>query len=433
MPYGWTGTNLEVDLTKGTVHKVKGDPALVRAYLGGKGIGLKILWDRVPPETGAFSPDNLIVISPGLLVGTSLPAANRCVMSFISPVSEHYHHSAMGGYFAPELKHAGYDNIIISGKSPTPVYLWINDDQVQLRDASHLWGHGTYDTRRIIRQELKNEEIEIACIGQAGENKLFQASVQGGIGSSAAMAGPGAVWGDKKLKAIAVYGTRDVVLANPAGFNQLSQCILDRTRENNYSTVGTNRLETRSVWYGYYNEQDYGQLPPNSELKKSIDKIEEKMDNLVKTRGTRVMSCHNCRAACITAFDCHGRPSYVKCTSFLIFLVYSKYIDYDWALDCYNMTEDWGLDIESFPLAVAFAIDLYQRGILTKEDTDGLHLEFGNPEVFTTLMKKIVNREGIGDVLANGILRAARQIGRGAEERVFVTKRREMRLTASHA
>ncbi|MDZ4230973.1 MAG: aldehyde ferredoxin oxidoreductase C-terminal domain-containing protein, partial [Dehalococcoidales bacterium] len=145
------------------------------------------------------------------------------------------------------------------------------------------------------------------------------------------------------------------------------------------------------------------------------------------------MGCYNCGMQCLNAFNHHGRTSVMKCTSMLTFMVYAKYLDYDWALDCYSMIEEWGLDIQAFPLAVAFAIDLYERGILTREDTDGLHLEFGNPEVFSALMEKIVKREGIGDVLANGIMRAARQIGRGAEERVFVVKGREMRLTSTAA
>ena len=435
MPYGWTGTNLEVDLTKGSVQKVKGAPELVRAYLGGKGLGAKILWDRVPPETEPFSHDNLIIISNGLLVDTPVPAANRGIMTYISPVTELYHHSAIGGFWSPEIKHAGYDTIIIGGKSPTPVYLWINNDQVEIRDAGHLWGKDTIDTRSMIREELENEKVQIACIGQAGENKVYAAAVQCGTGGSASRGGIGALWGDKKLKAVAVYGTQDVSVAHPDKLIEMSNYILDKSDKltefrRGKSLFTTNRWETRDVWYGNFNEQDYGHLPPDSDLKKQVDKIEEKLSDLIQSRGVRLMSCYNCRVNCLQAFSYRGGLTFLKCTSLLGFMVYAKHFDYDWALDCYNMCEEWGLDILSFPRYVALAIDLYERGILTQEDTNGMHLEFGNPEIFTTLMKKIVRREGIGDVLANGTLRAAQQIGRGAEERVNTVKGLELLLPA---
>ena len=426
-------------MTRGNVEKVKGDPELVRAYLGGKGLGAKILWDRVPPETDPFSPDNLIIISNGLLVGTTVPFANRAVMTFISPLTDLYYHSAMGGFWAPELKHAGYDNIVIGGKSPTPVYLWINNDQVELRDASHLWGKGTYETRKIIREELENDKIQIACIGPAGENKVNAAGVMCGTGAGCTRAGIGALWGDKNLKAIAVYGTKDVTVANPTKVFELSDHIQERSKKqremrqksNSASLRGINRWETRDVWYGNFNEQDCGTLPPDSELKQAIDKIDDKMEDLLTRKGARMMGCYNCMAQCRQAFSREdGSITFLKCSSLLPFLVYSKYFDYDFALDCFNWSEEQGLDILSFPRYVALGIDLYQRGIIGKEDTEGIELEFGNPKIFWWLMEKIVKREGIGDVLANGTLKAARQIGKGAEERVNVAKGLELVLPA---
>ena len=433
------GTDLEIDLTRGSIGKVKGDPESVRDYWGGKGLGAKILWDRVPPETKPFSPDNLIIISNGLLVGTPTPFANRCVMTFISPLTDLYYHSAMGGFWPPELKHAGYDNIVIGGKSPTPVYLWINNDQVELRDASHLWGKGAYETRKIIKEELKNDKVQVACIGPAGENKVNAAGVMCGVGAGCTRAGIGALWGDKNLKAIAVYGTKDVSMADPARLIELSDHILDRAKtareqrntSPNASLRGINRWETRDVWYGNYNELDYGQLSPDSELKQAVDKIEEDMEDLLQRKGARMMGCYNCIIQCRQAFSRpDGSITFLKCSSLLPFLVYSKHFDYDFALDCFNYCEENGLDILGFPRFVALGIDLYERGILTKEDTDGMHLEFGNPEVFWTLTEKIVRREGIGDVLANGTLKAARQIGRGAEDYVHVAKGLELLLPA---
>ena len=444
MPHSLAGTNLEVDLTLRSIKKVKTDPESVRDYLGGKGLGTKMLWDRVPPETTPFSPDNLIIINTGLLVGTSVPFANRALFTFISPATDFYRHSSLGGFWAPELKHAGYDSIVISGKSPTPVYLWINDDQVEIRDASQLWGKSVYETRAILIDKLENEKIQIAGIGQAGENKVYAASVQGGAGASASRGGLGALWGDKKLKAIAVYGTKDISVANPARLTEMSNYIMERsqriTESKNKSPDpvyrgtwlhGINRWETRDTWYGNFNETDYGQLPLDSELKEQVDKIDEKLGDLLARKGTRGMSCYNCRVHCRYAFTRpDGSLTFLKCISLHSFLVYAKHFDYDWALDCYYKCEDWGLDIAAFPRYIALAIDLYERGILTKEDTDGMHLEFGNPEIFTTLMEKTVHREGIGDVLANGTLKAARQISKGAEGRVNVEKGLELNLAA---
>lgn len=438
MPYAWMGTNLEIDLSRGTVRKVKGDPRLVRDYLGGKGLGAKILWDRVPPETvKAYSPDNFIVITSGLLTGTTIPATNRCVMSFISPATDLYYHSAIGGFWATELKHAGYDNIIISGKSPVPVYLWINNEKVELREAGHLWGRGTIDTRKIICQELKNDAVQIACIGPAGENRVHAAAVMCGTGSSASRGGIGALWGDKKLKAIAVYGTNDVNVANPRKLNELCNYIIGRSvktiqARKEWPSRITGSGRTRDVWYGYFNEPGYGRLAPDSPLRSAVEKNEEKWQNFVARRAVRSVSCSNCVTPCRLGFEYRGGLSVIKCNSILPFLAYSKYFDYDWALDCFNWAEEMGLDIQGIPRYAAFGIDLYQRCILTKSDTDGMHLEFGNPDVFRTLMEKIVQRKGIGDVLANGTLKAAQQIGKGAEEIVQVSKRQEPRLTSMY-
>ena len=440
MLYGWVGTDLEVDLTKGKVEKVKGAPELLRNFLGGKGIGAKLLWDRVPPETTrAYSPENQFVISNGLLTGTPVPSANRCVMSFISPLTDLYYYASMGGFFATELKHAGYDNVIIGGKSPTPVYLWINDGQVEIRDASHLWGKATYETREMIRQELENEKVQIACIGPAGENRVHAAAVQASHGASFSRAGAGALWGDKKLKAIAIYGNNNVSMANPAKLYELCDYILERSkklREIRHAPKKTfldiiNRGQSRYNWYGNFNELDYRQLPPDSPLKQEVDKIEEKFEELLAKKGARLMSCYNCMVQCRQAFEYQGGLTFLKCSSLVPFLVFSKYFDYDWALDCYNWAEEMGADIFSLPRLAALTIDLYQRGILTKADTDGMHLEFGNPEVFKTLMEKIVQREGIGDVVANGAVKAAKQIGKGAEEYVHTIKGLEMRLSAA--
>src|SRR3989339_2108921 len=173
MRYAETGFNLEIDLSRGSIERVATDPGLTELHLGGLGTNAKILWDRVPPETDPFSPDNLLIFSTGLLCGTPAPGANRTTVSTYSPQTLLMAYSMMGGFLAPELKYAGYDKVIFRGKSPMLVYIWIHNDKVEIRDASHLKGKGAVETAAMIKQELKDPKIQVAAIGLAGENRVY--------------------------------------------------------------------------------------------------------------------------------------------------------------------------------------------------------------------------------------------------------------------
>src|SRR3989337_1426289 len=220
MRYAETGVNLEIDLSRGSIEKEQTDPELTRLHLGGQGTAVKILWDRVPPETEPFSPDNLLIFSSGWLNGTPVAGANRTIVNTFSPQTNLMAHSMMGSYFGPEMKFAGYDKIIVRGKSPHLVYLWINNDKVEIRDARHLAGKGTRETADLIRAELGQEKAQVAAIGLAGENRVFTASIDHSD-ASAARGGAGAIMGDKKLKAIAIRGTKDIFVAKPGELFQL--------------------------------------------------------------------------------------------------------------------------------------------------------------------------------------------------------------------
>ncbi len=234
MRYAETGFNLEIDLSRGNIERVETDPKLTELHLGGLGTATRILWDRVPPETDPFSPDNLLIFSTGLLCGTPATGANRTIVSTFSPQTRLMAYSMMGGFWAPELKHAGYDKVILRGKSPDLVYLWIHNDKVEIRDASHLKGKGAVETAELIRNELKEPNAQVAAIGLAGENRVYFASIEQGI-LSASRGGIGAVMGDKRVKAIAVRGTKDMNLARPAEFMELCKEVLKyiQHREDN--------------------------------------------------------------------------------------------------------------------------------------------------------------------------------------------------------
>ena len=226
MRYSETGYNLEIDLTTGNVERVESDPKMTELYLGGLGTTAKIMWDRVGPEVKPFDPENLLIFSTGLLGGTPCPGANRTIVMTVSPQTEFIQYSAMGGFFAPELKYAGWDKIILRGKSPKLVYIYIHNDKVEIRDAAHLSGKGAVEVQDLIRKELKEPRAHVAAIGLAGENKVRFASIEQGR-SSASRLGLGAVMGDKGVKAIAVRGTKDINVARPAELMEHCDWLMD--------------------------------------------------------------------------------------------------------------------------------------------------------------------------------------------------------------
>jgi aldehyde:ferredoxin oxidoreductase len=419
VPFGWAGTNLEIDLSLGKIEKKESDSELHETYLGGRGINTQMFWDRVPVEVAAFSPDNLLIFGAGVLTGTFAPGANRTVLTTRSPQTNLQTYSNLGGFWGAELKHAGYDTVAISGKSPPPVYLWIKDDNVEIRDASHLWGRDVRETQRVIREELHKEKVQILCIGPSGENKVYAASIEHSSGVSASRAGVGAIMGDKNLKAIAVCGTNDINIAKPSEFIKSCEQILKKTDRiraffDNWSYESAQGMMDHMA-YGNLGEQ----IPYENSGKLHADFVE-------KSRS-RITPCHNCGIGCKNAISLpDGGHSFVKCQSWFTFMVACKIRDFTFNMKCYNLCEKYGLDTISTANYIAFVIDLYEKGILTKKDTEGIHLEWGNEDVAFLLIEKIALREGIGALLANGVYEAARMIGKGAEEHVHHVKKMEL-------
>jgi aldehyde:ferredoxin oxidoreductase len=434
MFYGWTGVNLEIDLSSGNIERTEGDRKLYEQYLGGKGTNARLFWDRVTPEVAPFSPDNPIIIGNGVLTGTPVPSSNRAVFTYRSPLTKLHQYSALGGLWPTELKHAGYDTTVISGESPTPVYIWIHDDAVEIRDASHVWGKSTYETKRILREELQSNDVQVISIGLAGERKVIGATVEDGIGSSVSRGGIGALMGKKNLKAIAVRGTKDIYIAKPERLNELCEYILGRAGQyRGWTKQLAYQLNASNVNVGFfgnltetYDEADY-------DFQEIIDYAAEECQDLIDKERVREVSCYNCGIRCKNAFRRpDGGYSFIKCQSWWAFIVSSKMVDYDFSLKCYLLCEKYGLDSVSVARYVAFATDLYERGILKKEDTDGMALEWANKDVVFSLIEKIARREGIGDVLADGVYEAARQIGKGAEDHAHHTKKMEYMPSASY-
>ena len=421
MRYAETGFNLEIDLSRGNIERVETDPKLTELHLGGLGTNAKILWDRVPPEVEPFSPDNLLIFSAGLLVGTPAPGCNRTIVSTISPQTQLMAYSMMGGFWAPELKYAGYDKVILRGKSPKLVYLWINNDKVEIRDASHLQGKGAVETQEIIRQELKEPKAQVAAIGLAGESRVYFASIEQGR-SSASRGGIGAVMGDKGLKAIAVRGTKDVNIARPAEFLELCNEVLKyiKVREKNPIPgvmpilAGLGSPQEMKVDDEEWHTTNF--MWGNSRTRRKdfwTEEVEKKWKETMENVRTRLISCYNCPMECGATISIPGHPTYMmKCFSKLTYTM-AAYSDLDFGFKIAQRATEYGVDGYSAPQVMAFALELYEAGILTDDDMPGMPAD--SEGRFYWLLDRIVRREGIGDVLANGTHWAAQQIGKGAE------------------
>jgi len=424
MRYAETGFNLEIDLSRGSIEKVPTEPKLTELHLGGLGTNAKILWDRVPPEVDPLSPDNMLIFSSGILAATPATGANRTIVSTFSPQTLLMAFSMMGGFFAPELKYAGYDKVIISGKSPSLVYLWIKNDKVEIRDASHLHGKGALETADLIRQELNEPKAQVAAIGLAGENSVYYASIEHGR-SSASRGGIGAVMGSKGLKAIAVRGTGDISLARPDEFIELCNEVLKyiQHRASNpikgvppiLAGIGSpqemaihdEQWHTTSFAWGHARQRrkDFWTKEREKEWRETQEKAVE-----------RLISCYNCPMKCgaVVSYPALGVSKYMmKCYSKLTYVMAAMADDLDFGFRIAGRAQEYGLDSYTTPQVMAFAIELYEAGILTEEDMPGFPSR--NEDRFFYLVDKIAMREGIGDVLAKGVYWAARQIGKGAE------------------
>ncbi|HEY78027.1 MAG TPA: aldehyde dehydrogenase [Dehalococcoidia bacterium] len=422
MRYAETGFNLEIDLSRGNIEKEQTDPRLTELHLGGLGTNAKILWDRVPPEVEPFSPDNLLIFSTGLLCGTPAVGANRTIVSTVSPQTLLMGYSMMGGFWAPELKFAGYDKVILRGKSPKLVYLWINNDKVEIRDASHLQGKGAVETTELIKRELKEPKAQVAAIGLAGENRVYMASIEQGR-SSASRLGIGAVMGDKRLKAIAVRGTKDINLARPAEFIELCNEVLQYIKAREEHPVpgvmpilaGLGSPQEMRIVDEEWHTTNF--MWGNARTRRRDfwnQEVEEKWREIQENVRTRLISCYNCPMKCGAIISVPGISTYMmKCFSKLTYTM-AAYSDLDFGFKIAQRATEYGVDGFSTPQVMAFALELYEAGILTDKDMPGIPSD--NEGRFYWLLDRIVRREGIGDVLANGTYWAAKKIGKGAEE-----------------
>lgn len=421
---GWTGKRLRVDLSSGLVSAEEIDRSYRIKWLGGRGFNSKLLYSEVGPDADPLGPDNRLIFGVGPLTGTFAPSCGRTTVTARSPLGGGFGDSNMGGHWGAELKFAGYDQLVIQGKADRPVYLWINNDHVEIRDAGHLWGRTVPEADAMIKEELGSEEIHIALIGPGGENKVRYACILNDINRAAARAGMGAVMGSKNLKAVAVRGTGAVNIANPQKFYKLCADIRDRLKQDLMAQLlydqGTWLLTMpanyEQGWFCWHNFQK-GHHPDGKKLSG-----ENHRDNFLSHRE----GCFACSISCGRfskirdgkyAGEITGGPEYETLTAIGPRI---GLLDIDKVVHNNKLVNELGLDSCSCGGAIAWAMECWEKGLLTKDDTNGLTLDWGDQELIDKLIRMIATREGFGNILAEGSHRAAEITGRGHDYSISV-------------
>ncbi len=414
------GRLLSVDLTHRTLHDQHIDPEIARDYVGGSGLAARLLWDRLARDLDPLGPDNPLLFITGPLTGTAGPATSRFAVCARSPATGLWGEANCGGFWGSELRFAGYDGVLVTGRSESPVYLWIHDGKAELRDASHLWGQAdTYQTQLRVRKEVGDAQrvARIACIGVAGERQIPYALILCDHGRVAGRTGMGAVMGSKNLKAIAVRGTQKPPIARPEIFDPIRSASNKTLREENTSLA----LRASGSASGAELFQMYGEMPMRYFTAGRFDGQDNVSGSVVAdTILTGVTTCHACVIACgrlvtiregpYTRQESKG-PEYETMVGFGALLGSS---DMNAATHLGQLCDAYGLDTISASNTIGLAYLLFDRGLITERDTGGLRLTWGDPRPAEKLIRLIAQREGIGEVMSLG----AKALGAhfGAEE-----------------
>jgi aldehyde:ferredoxin oxidoreductase len=420
MLHAYGGQILRADLTSGEITPEKTDPHFMLNVIGGRGLNSTRLYDELKRDIDPLSPENLLLIGVGPLTGTLLSTSAYMTISGKSPLTGILGDSAAGGFFGAELKQAGYDQLVLTGRSEKPVYIFIADDHIELRDASHLWGKDIWQTTAAIRKELNDNAVQIAAIGPAGENLVKYATVACNNSRMCGRTGMGCLFGSKQLKAVAVRGSGRLTIADPPGFLKLCQELDDKImahpeydkRHDLGSTLLMKALN------------GIGILPTNHFQEGVCDYVDRiSGETLAEKYKVKNKSCFNCNLHCSRYYltkdiEAEG-PEYETLCS------YSSRIgidDLEFALRMNQFVNRMGMDSLSSGETIGWAMECVQRGLLTKDDFDGLDFSWGNCETVEKLLNMIVRREGIGDAFAEGTLSLARRYGKATEEYALQVK-----------
>jgi len=419
--FGYTGKLLRIDLSKEKVSVEEINHELLRKFMGGVGYGAKLLYDELPAGIDPLGPENKVIFTTGPLTGTGAPGSGFYELCFKSPLTGVWGESRSGGEWGGTLRKAGYDFLVIEGKAKEPKYVVIRDSKVEIMPAEKLKGKTTSEKSKIVKEDLKDEDFEVVTIGPGGENLVRFANVMLG-GRAAGRCGGGAVMGSKNLLAIAVKGTGNIPIANPNEFSAACKEGYQKALAQTSTEEGFSFTETGTT--GYMLTADIkGDFPTKNSRSNSWGKAKELYDHY---RRNNFVKPHPCYKGCV--LRC-GRIVKVKSgkwqtpqrvgfqyetiSSFTAFVMNE---DVDAAVHAGYLCNEYGIDTISTGAAIAFAMDCYENGIITKEEADGLDLTWGNAETMVELVKKIANRDGIGYILGEGVRRASQKIGKGSDK-----------------
>ncbi len=430
MLYGYTGKILHIDLTKGKIRTEHPTQKFYKTYIGGSAMGTYYVFKNTPAKADPLGPENTLTMMLSATTGVSISGQSRMTATAKSPETGLIGDSQVGGFFPAEMKFAGIDGIVFTGKSPKPVYLWVHDGQAELKDASHLWGKITGETEKMIRQELGDAKIEIAQIGPAGEKMGRFAAIMNMSNRANGRTGMGAVMGSKNLKAVAVRGHQKVKTADPAAITRLARLAPQRVKDIP-DMKALQDFGTANV-LNYQNTM--GGLPTRNYTSGTFAQAEDLSgEHMSETILKQNDTCYACVVRCKRVVEAeyknrpvdpyYGGPEYETLSTLG---AYCEVGDMN-AVALANQTCDqYGLDTIACGATVAFAMDCFEHGYLTLKDTGGIDLRFGNADAMVAMVEKIAKREGLGDLLANGSAYAAKKIGKGAEDLVVAVKNHEL-------
>lgn len=431
MSYGHWGKGLRVNLSTGEIATEPLDDLFLRRYFGGWGFIAYYLLKELPAGIEPLSGDNLLVYATGPLTGQALAGGGRHMIGAKSPLTGGFAGSEVGGFFGAELKRAGWDLILFEGAAQEPVYLWIHDDQVELRPAAHLWGHETAEVEDSIREELGDRAIRVSQCGPAGERLVRIANVMHDATRAAGRTGLGAVMGAKKLKAVAVRGTQRPTTADPDKVREMGRWFRDNYRETNsvvFATVGTPRMIRVNNELGGLPTRNFQQGVFEGFEAISLESMQAKM---VKGRDT----CYGCPVRCkwVVEVDSerfkvnprYGGPEYEALGSLGSCCGVDDLEAIAYANQLCNAN---GLDTISTGVTIAFAMECFERGIIGPKETGGLSLRFGNADAMIAMIKQIIAREGLGKLLGEGSKRAAEALGGDAIRYAMQIKGQEIAM-----
>lgn len=425
---GYTGNVLRINLTEKTSNVESLPEDIAQNYIGGAGFGIKYLFDEVKAKTDPLGSENKLIFAVGPFTGSSVPSASRISVTAKSPLTNAVGTALSGGYFPVEMKFAGYDAIIIEGKAETPTYIWIKDSEIHFRSAKKIWGSKTSDCQQIIKDDLRDQNIRLMCIGPAGENLSKMACIINER-RAAGRRGLGAVMGSKNLKAIAIRGTGSVAVADQEKFDVARKVMLSSMKDSPvlypvFAKVGSSCALEATAASGIFPAKNWTETGNFS-----LDGIDLEAQGKAKVGSTH---CYNCPVACgqlmlAKSGDYSGTisegPEFETQYSFG---GETGVDDLDAIIAADRLADELGLDTISTGVTIGWAMELFEKGLLTTEDTGGIELKFGNHEAMLRLIKMIASRQGIGDILADGVKVAAYKIGKGSEKFAMHVKGLEM-------